>query len=397
MRRIKILKVFFIFLLFLVFIVYANYSLILTFFLATITFNIAILTMFAIGLLILYQAALRLTMLAGTFGILAYKKGKELEFYLGGISKLMPATIAHMFNRRAKKGVLYFTNTEAKDVTEWLENQFFQTKGYINFFVGTSLLLGLFGTFTGLLVAIDEMASIILSFAGDNIDIAEIMTGFSGPLGGMAIGFASSLFGVASAIILNIMQYLLSRSQASFIEDVEDWMKGKIIESQSSDVIEQIKTTSAPAQQADSFGSAPSGLVSASSAADSKVAGGMTSGFLDVFIDTMGEITERLEKSSRNSEELFSQVSGSIGDNARATQDESVLLESMLDVLRETNVNQYSNASMMEESLQEISDVLLTEHKTMKKSLQLQEDNNKLLVELVTKLNKRLDVLENKR
>lgn len=55
--------------------------------------------------------------------------------------------------------------------------------------------------------------------------MGEIMTGFSGPLGGMAIGFASSLFGVASAIILNLMQYILTRSQASFLEDVQDWMK----------------------------------------------------------------------------------------------------------------------------------------------------------------------------
>lgn len=391
MRRIKILKVFFIFLLFLVFIVYANYSLILTFFLATINFNVAILTMFAIGLLLLYQSALRLTMLAGTFGILAYKKGKELEFFLGGISKLMPATIAHMFNRRAKKGVLYFTQGEAKDVTEWLENQFFQGKGYINFFVGTSLLLGLFGTFTGLLVAIDEMASIILSFAGDNIDIAEIMTGFSGPLGGMAIGFASSLFGVASAIILNIMQYFLSRSQAAFIEDVEDWMKGKIIESQSSDTIEQINSAGGGS------GGGPGGMVSAASSADSKVASGMTSGFLDVFIDTMGDFTERLEQSSKNSEEMFNKISSSIGDNARASQDESVLLENMLEILRESNVNQYSNATMMEESLQEISDVILAEHKTMKRSLQLQEDNNKLLVDLISKLNQRIDTLEKKR
>ena len=69
-------------------------------------------------------------MLAGTFGILAYKHGADLEFYLKGITKIMPATIAHMFNRRAKKGVIYFSEQEAKDVTEWLESQFFKEKGF---------------------------------------------------------------------------------------------------------------------------------------------------------------------------------------------------------------------------------------------------------------------------
>ncbi len=114
---------------------------------ATLNFNIAILTVFLIGLLVVYQSAIRLTMLAGTFGILAYKKGKDLEFYLQGITELMPATIAHMFNRRAQKGVLYFTENEAKDVTVWLSDQFFNQKSYTSFFVGTSLIVRAFWYF----------------------------------------------------------------------------------------------------------------------------------------------------------------------------------------------------------------------------------------------------------
>ena len=238
MRRVKILKVFFIVLLFIAFILYANFTLIKTFFIATLTFNIPIVTVFSLAVLVIYQSAIRLTMLAGTFGIIAYKKGPSLEFYLAGVTNIMPATIAHMFTRRAKKGVIFFSEQEAKDVTEWLENQFFKEKGYTAFFVGTSLTLGLLGTFAGLLVAIDQMGKIILSFGGDNIDMGEVMTAFSGPLGGMAIGFASSLFGVASAIILNLLQYILTKSQAAFLEDVQEWMKGRIVESQAIDTIE---------------------------------------------------------------------------------------------------------------------------------------------------------------
>ena len=373
--------------LFMLFIVYANFSKIATFFMATLTFNVAISTMFLIGLLVVYQAALRLTMLAGTFGILAYKKGDELEYYLDGISKLMPATVAHMFNRRAKKGVLYFTQSEAKDVTNWLDSQFFQQKGYTAFFVGTSLMLGLFGTFTGLLVAIDDMGSIILSLGGDNIDIGEIMTGFAGPLGGMAIGFASSLFGVASAIILNIMQYILTRNQAAFVEDVEDWMKGKIIDSQSSDVKQQI-------QESSEIGSSV-GVNSGNSSGGGN-SSGMSGGFLDVFVDAMGDLSEKLEKSSKVSQDVFTSISSTMGDNVEATKNESILFGEMIETLKESNVNQYSNASVMEESLQEISDVILAEHKTMKKSLVLQEENNKLLLDLVATLNKKYDNLEKK-
>lgn len=383
MRRIKILKIYFIFILFLVFLIFSNLDLILSFFMATLTFNVAILTMFSIGLLILYQAAIKLTMLSGTFGILAYKKGQALEFYLQGITGIFPATIAHMFNKRAKKGVLYFTQSEAKDVSEWLSDQFFNQKGYTSFFVGTSLMLGLFGTFTGLLVAIDEMGAIILSFGGDDIDIGEVMTSFSGPLGGMSIGFASSLFGVASAVILNVMQYILTRNQAAFLDDIEDWMKGKIIESQSSEIFENIEGVNS--------------VSSDSSLSTSGNAMNLPHGFMDVFVDTMGDFTDKLEKSNKSSEDIYNLITENLSNTNRSTEKESVLLESVVNNLRELNVNQFSNASMMEESLQEISNVILSEHRTVKKSLVLQEENNKLLLELINTMNNRITNLESKR
>ncbi len=383
MRRIKILKIYFIFILFLVFLIFSNIDVVLSFFFATLTFNVAILTIFSIGLLVLYQAAIKLTMLSGTFGILAYKKGQALEFYLQGITGVFPATIAHMFNKRAKKGVLYFTQSEAKDVSDWLSDQFFNQKGYTSFFVGTSLMLGLFGTFTGLLVAIDEMGAIILSFGGDDIDIGEVMTKFSGPLGGMSIGFASSLFGVASAVILNVMQYILTRNQAAFLDDVEDWLKGKIIDSQSSDILEDAQAANL-------------GLTSGGSQSPNSNSMNLPNGFMDVFVDTMGDFTDKLEKSNKSSEDIYNLITENLSNTNRSTEKESVLLESVVNNLRELNVNQFSNASMMEESLQEISNVILAEHRSVKKSLILQEENNKLLLELINTMNNRIDKLESK-
>lgn len=371
MRRVKILKIFFIVLLFITFILYANFSLIKTFFIATLTFNIPIFTIFLLALMVIYQSAIRLTMLAGTFGILAYKQGKALEFYLEGISKIMPATIAHMFKRRAKKGVIYFAEQEAREVNEWLENQFFKEKGYTAFFVGTSLTLGLLGTFAGLLVSIDEMGKIILSFGGDNIDMGEIMTGFSGPLGGMAIGFASSLFGVASAIILNLMQYILTRSQASFLEDVQDWMKGRIIESQAIDTIEETGDIRGLAR------------VSSSGGGGSDMS---SAGFIDIFVDSLGDFTEKMERSNQISQDMFGKIAEKIEQTVNRTDNESILLKNLIEVMKESNVNQYSSSKLIEESLQEISTVILSEHKTIKKSLLVQEENNKLLVELINKL-----------
>ncbi|MFV0561533.1 hypothetical protein [Malaciobacter mytili] len=206
----------------------------------------------------------------------------------------------------------------------------------------------------------------------------------------MAIGFASSLFGVASAIVLNVMQYILTRNQASFLEDVEDWLKGKIIESQSSDILEEI--TSALSEE--NGKQVLSKLANSSGVASAVGAPGIPGGFIDIFIDTMGTFTDKLEKSNKASQELYEIITSNLAENTKASEHESLLLESVDNSLKELNVNQFSNASMMEESLQEISNVILAEHKTIKKSLQLQEENNKLLLELVNALTKKIDTLE---
>ena len=49
---------------------------------------------------------------------------------------------------------------------------------------------------------------------------------------------------------------------------------------------------------------------------------------------------------------------------------------------------------MMEESLQEISNVIMAEHKTMKKSLLLQEENNAMLIKIISSLNTKIDNIE---
>ena len=373
MRRLKLLKIFFIFLLFISFLIISNFETIYSYFMATLTFNTAILTVFIIGIIVIMQSAIRLTMLAGTFGVLSYKKGKELEFYLNGIGKLMPATIANMFEKRAKKGVLYFTDPEAKDVTIWLEEQFFNTKGYVGFFVATALMIGLFGTFSGLLKAIDDMGSIILSLGGD-INLSEVMSQFAGPLGGMAIGFSSSLFGVGSAITLNFLQYILSRQQAAFIEDIQDWLKGKLIESQGSDVLSRINQSNE--------------TIRGGGGVDTSTASMGTTAFLDIFVDEISELSSSINKANQSTELIFKQVALGLEDSKRANEQQAVLFESIASALKDLNVNQYSSTTTLEDALENVTSSIISEHKSLKQLVALQEENNNSIGNLQNMLKK---------
>jgi len=347
---------------FLFFLIYANFDTAATFFMATITFNIAIVTVLGIGLIIILSAAFQLTMLTGTFGILRYKKGEQLEFYLQGINKVFPQNIANMFQNRARKKVLFFTKQEIDDVFEWLEEKFSNTKTYITFFTGTVLMIGLFGTFTGLLKAIDEMGAIILGLSGD-INLAEVIAGFAQPLGGMAIGFASSLFGVAAAIILSIMGYILNRNEAIFLEDVHDWMKGQIVEGHAF--------------------SQDQSSVDASGGVSNNMSGGM----MDLFVDNISALSTQMEKYNKSNEAMFGMLSESIDNGNETTQKQMAVLENISGGLKELNINQFSNANIMEESLQEVSGAIMNENKTMKKMLELQQQNNEMLALLVEHLN----------
>jgi len=331
---------------------------------ATITFNSGILSIFIIGLVVILQSSIRLTMLAGTFGVLSYKKGEELNFYLRGIGKLMPATIANMFEKRAKKGVLFFTDAEAKDVSTWLEDQFFNTKGYISFFVGTSLMIGLFGTFTGLLIAIDDMGAIILGLGGD-INIGEIMAQFAGPLGGMAVGFSSSLFGVAAAILLNIIQYILSRQQDAFKEDVQDWLKGKLIDSQGSEVLDKINSTNE--------------TIKDGSAVDTNNLKMGSTAFMDIFVDSMSELSKSINTSNKSSELIYKQLIQYLSEANKANKKEVILFDNISASLRELNINQFSTAATLEDALDRVTNTISSEHRTLKKLVDLQEENNSLV------------------
>ncbi|MGE4419443.1 MAG: hypothetical protein AB7D38_06385 [Sulfurimonas sp.] len=342
---------------------------------ATLTFNIAVLTILAIGMIIVYHSAFRLTMLAGTFGILAYKKGEELTQYLHGIDRIMPASIAHMFYKRAKGGSLYFTQTEARDVTTWLEEKFASQKVYINFFTATALMIGLFGTFTGLLKAIDDMGAIVLSLGGD-INIAEIISGFSGPLSGMAIGFGSSLFGVATAIILSLKSYILSRNQESFIEDIEDWMKGRIIDSQSAEAIQQFRETEGLGhigftQQA--------GVHQAVASPSDPMA---SSKFLDVFGEAMSGLKEEMKRSSEGNEIIYKMLSENLESTAKSTSNQIALLESIVNSIKELNINQFSNSSTLDESIQSLANIATSQHKTMKQLVDIQKQNQESMENL---------------
>jgi len=337
MKRLKIMKAYAVLWLFIYFLVYTNAEAMATFFFATLTFNLAVLTVLTIGIIVIMRSSINLVMLAGTFGILAYKK-ENLDFYLQGIEQIMPANIAHMFHSRAEKGVLLFTSEESRSVIEWIDEKFSHQNRYINYFIGTSLMIGLLGTFTGLLVSIDQMGKIILSLTGD-IDLGAVIASFSGPLSGMAIGFGSSLFGVVSAIILGLMGYILNKNQEALIEGVEDWLKGRII---------------------DSVGVTPAGNDVVS---DGEALPEHKHSFMDVFIDNISALTKEMAKISLTNERLHSITIASVQQTRDEHEVNYELFERMSNSLVSIDSNTKEHAVQIQERLGGIENIIVSGQK----------------------------------
>ena len=363
MKRLKIMKAYAVLWLFIYFLVYTNIDAMATFFFATLTFNLAVLTVLVIGIIVIMRSSINLVMLAGTFGILAYKKD-NLSFYLQGIEKIMPANIAHMFNSRAEKGVLLFTSEESRSVIEWIDEKFSHQNRYINYFIGTSLMIGLLGTFTGLLVSIDQMGKIILSLSGD-IDLGAVIASFSGPLGGMAVGFGSSLFGVVSAIILGLMGYILNKNQESLVEGVEDWLKGRIIDSGG-------VSTGAPA------------VVGSGDALPEH-----RSSFMDVFIDNISSLTKEMAKISVTNERLHSITIASVQQTRDEHEVNFELFEAMSNSLVSIDSNAKTHALQIQEKLSGIENVIISGQKIAID--ELKENILRLSLTLVETLNTSTD------
>lgn len=357
MRRLKILKIYSIFWLLIFFIVYSNYETLYGFFFSTVTFNTTVLSLLFVGLLIVIRASVELVMLTGTFAVIRYKKDDSLKFYLTGIDKIFPENVAKMFAKRASHQNIYFTHSEVSDVTQWLEEKFINQKSYIGFFVSMCLMVGLLGTFAGLLTALSDMSSIVLSLKGD-VNIGEIMKRLKSPIEGMAVGFGSSLFGVAAAIILSVKGYILEKSQAIFIEDVQDWINSLIIES--------------PIGHEDGI----------------TVGGNSMTQMMDVFTEKLSDFTDKMSKSNKANETVLKMLSQSIEGESKTAKDTMTALETISNGIRDLNINHYQSSSSLVNSIQDLSTSTINSNRNFKIMIELQEKNNALLSELLKKLEK---------
>jgi hypothetical protein len=99
------------------------------------------------------------------------------------------------------------------------------------YLVGLLVFLGLLGTFWGLLATVHSIAGVIDSMK-TGVDTATMFdalkTGLSAPIAGMSVSFTSSLFGLASSLILGFLDLQAGQAQNRFYSEFEEFLASHV-------------------------------------------------------------------------------------------------------------------------------------------------------------------------
>jgi hypothetical protein len=99
------------------------------------------------------------------------------------------------------------------------------------YLVGLLVFLGLLGTFWGLLETVHSIAGVIESMktGGDTATMFDdLKAGLSLPIAGMSVSFTSSLFGLASSLILGFLDLQAGQAQNRFYSEFEEFLAGHV-------------------------------------------------------------------------------------------------------------------------------------------------------------------------
>lgn len=129
-----------------------------------------------------------------------------------------------------------FNDNRARLIKSKLGYRVAKKNSEVTFISGILVMLGLLGTFLGLLKTIDSVGMALAGMAdmgggGGTVGVEE-MSGFIGslaaPLQGMGLAFSSSLFGLSGSLFIGFFSHTTGTPQNEFMENVSRWIDDRI-------------------------------------------------------------------------------------------------------------------------------------------------------------------------
>ncbi len=138
------------------------------------------------------------------------------------------APMARMLAGR-ERGRFALSATSMRTLLDSVYLRLEESRDLSRYLIGLAIFLGLLGTFWGLLGTIRSVAEIIgsLSLGSDAAAMfAQLKDNLREPLGGMATSFSTSLFGLASSLVVGFLDLQAGHAQNRFYNELEEWLSG---------------------------------------------------------------------------------------------------------------------------------------------------------------------------
>jgi hypothetical protein len=135
------------------------------------------------------------------------------------------AALARVVAGRSREGFTMST-LAMRSLLDGVRMRLDESRDVSRYLVGLLVFLGLLGTFWGLLETVGGVSSVIggLGGGGDAAGFAELQAGLERPLAGMGTAFSSSLFGLAGALTLGILDLQAGHAQNRFYTGLEEFL-----------------------------------------------------------------------------------------------------------------------------------------------------------------------------
>ncbi len=142
---------------------------------------------------------------------------------------ILLAPMAAMLNAGAGAAGLSTLTTRA--ILDSIATRLDEGRELSRYLVGLLVFLGLLGTFWGLLETVHSISGVIESMktGADTTSMFEdLKTGLSAPIAGMSVSFTSSLFGLASSLILGFLDLQAGQAQNRFYSEFEEFLASHV-------------------------------------------------------------------------------------------------------------------------------------------------------------------------
>jgi biopolymer transport protein ExbB/TolQ len=138
------------------------------------------------------------------------------------------APMARMLGNR-ERGKSALSAPSMRTILDSVQSRLEESRDLSRYLISLAIFLGLLGTFWGLLVTIRSVSETIgtLNVGNDALTMfGALKENLKEPLGGMSTSFSTSLFGLASSLVIGFLDLQAGHAQNRFYNDLEEWLSG---------------------------------------------------------------------------------------------------------------------------------------------------------------------------